>query len=216
MAISIEVTKREKGTNESLRADGKLPAVLYGPEQDSTPIALDYQNFERTWREAGESTVITLTGLEKDMDALIHDVDVHPVTGKVRHVDFYVFKAGQTITVDVPLEFVGSAPAEKSLGGTLIKVMHELEVEVLPKDLPHQIEVDISAMVDFDSVIHVSDLNLPEGVVPTAEPEEVIVSASRPKTDEEMEEESETEDADITSVEVEGAKDDADADDDAE
>lgn len=212
MAISIEVTKREKGTNDGLRAAGKLPAVLYGPEMESTPIALDHRQFERLWREAGESTVITLTGLDKDHDALIHDIDIHPVTGTIRHADFYVFRAGETITVDVPLEFVGSAPAEKSLGGTLIKVMHELEVEVLPKDLPHEIVVDVSAIVDFDSVIHVSDLDLPAGVTPTADPNDVVVSAARPKTDEEMEAESETDDADIASVEVEGEKEDKEGD----
>lgn len=207
MAISIEVTKREKGTNETLRANKKLPAVLYGPQQEAVSIAIDYSTFERTWRQVGESTVITLTGLEKDMDALIHDVDVHPVTQQIRHADFYVFKAGEKITVDVPLEFIGVAPAEKTLGGTLIKVMHELEVEVLPKDLPHEIQVDVSAVVDFDSPLHVGDLKLPEGVTPTANADEVVVAATPPKSDAEMEAmDEEGASGDIASIEVEGEK----------
>ena len=206
MAISIEVTKREKGTNEALRAEGKLPAVLYGPKQEATPIALDYRTFERTWRQAGESTVITLTGLASDMDALIHEVDRHPVTGKIRHADFYVFEAGKTITVSVPIEFIGTAPAEKTLGGTLIKVMHEIEVEVLPKNLPHEIKVDVSGVADFDSVVKIGDVAFPEGVTPTADPEEVVASAVAPKSDEEMEAMDDAGDADITSVEVEGEK----------
>src|SRR5581483_2294979 len=145
--MELTVEKRDKNLNlNTLRKAGKLPAVVYGRSEESTPIAVDRKIFEKLYKDAGESTVITLKGLGGDKDALIHEVSVHPVSGEAIHADFYAIQKGQTVTVAVPLEFEGVSPAVKDLGGTLVKVMHELEIECEPKDLPQHIMVDISSL----------------------------------------------------------------------
>jgi large subunit ribosomal protein L25 len=177
----------EKRTDKAvdLRGAGKVPAVFYGPKAASTPVSVSEAEFMRVWKEAGESTVVTLTGADEDHDALIHDVTVDPISDRVTHVDFYVIEKGKKVSVAVPLEFVGEAPAVKTYGGTLIKVMHELEIEALPKDLPHEITVDVSTLVTLDDQIKVSDIKLPSGVESTVDGEEVValVNAAKEETE---------------------------------
>jgi len=115
----------------------------------------------------------------KGHDVLIHEVQYHPIKGQPIHVDFYVVQKDKKIEVDVPLVFEGVAPAVKELGGNLVKVMHELPIEVLPKDLPHDIKVDVSGLATFESQILVKDIKLPSGVTVLAELEEVVVSISK-------------------------------------
>ena len=165
-----DITKKAK----TLRGQGFLPAVVYGRSQESTPIVLAAKEFEKVFRVAGESSVITLTGLLGDKEVLIQEVAVHPVSGIPIHADFYAIEKGQTVTVSVPLEFDGVSPAVKELGGILVKVMHELEMEVLPKDLPHSIHVDISKLVALDDQIKVSDLQLPASAKLSMSDDEVV------------------------------------------
>jgi len=208
--VTLSVSKREKGSKpRTLRTGGLLPAVFYGPKEESTSIAVDMRAFEKVWQEAGESTVITLTGIGDEKEALIQDVDVDPVTGTPRHIDFYIIEKGKKVTVETPLEFIGESPAVKNLGGTLVKVQHELEVEALPKDLPHELSVDISTLTTLDSVITVKDIALPEGVVAIAPPDEVVASIAAQKEEEET-----TGTIDMESIEVEkkGKKEEEGAD----
>ena len=127
------------------------------------------------------------------------------------HVDFFAVDANEKLEVGVKLEFVGVSEAVKSLGGTLVKVAHELEVECLPKDLPHEIVVDISKLATLDSVITVADLPLPTGVVAKALPEEVIASIAVGK-EEDLSAPVATLDADAIEVEKKGKKEEVDAD----
>lgn len=196
--MQLAVEKRDASKKpKSLRSKGSLPAVIYGRSEEATPIAVDMKSFQKVYREAGESSVITLTGLGEDKDALIHEVAVDPVTGAPLHADFYAIKKGQTVTVSVPLEFDGESPAVKSLGGILVKVMHELEIECQPKDLPHAIHVDISKLETLDSQIKVSDLSLPASAVLSIDPEEVVAMVSVAK-----EETEEAAPADLSSIEI--------------
>ncbi len=202
MTLTLSAKPRsEKGTRacRALRTQGLVPAVVYGAGAEPQSLTLTAKEFEKVWHDAGESTIIELSGLAKKATVLIHDVTVDPIYSLPTHVDLYAVRTDQAVTVEVPLVFVGVAPAEKELGGTLIKVMHELEVEALPKDLPHEIEVDISALVTFEDQLHVRDLVLPAGVQATAEPDEVVALVQAAH---EMEEESAAA-ADVTAVEVE-------------
>jgi len=97
------------------------------------------------------------------------------------HVDFFEVNMSETLTATVPLEFTGESAAVKAMGGTLVKVISEVEVQCLPKDLPHQLEVDISALKSFEDVITLADLALPSGVALTADPEEVIAKVQPPR-----------------------------------
>ncbi len=183
---------------ELLRKGGKIPAVFYGKKTESTPITLSRNEFVSAWRKVGESGVVTLKGKDT-VDTLIHAVDVDPVTDIPRHVDFYVFEKGKKVEIDVPLEFVGVAPVVKDLGGSLIKTLHEIKVSSDPQNIPHDIKVDISSLVDFDSKILAGDLHMPTGVELIELPTEVVAAAARPK-EEEVEE---SVPVDLSSIEVE-------------
>ena len=180
--ITLKVEKRDK--KESLgemRKAGQMPAVFYGKMEAATSIKLPFAIFEKTLKDAGESTILHLEGKDIDVDVLIHEVDLDPVTDKPRHADFYAIEKGKKLEIKIPLEFTGVAPAVKDLGGVLVKVMHEMEIEALPKDLPHKIEVDISKLATFDSVVTAADIKLPEGVTLKIKPEEVVASVYEPK-----------------------------------
>ncbi len=198
--ISLQVTNRPKGGSlEKIRNSGLMPAVFYGKKQESTPVSIPMVDFLKVWKQAGESSVVILKTDKGEVEALIHDVDLDPVTETPRHADFYVFEKGHKITLDIPLEFVGVSPAVKDLGGILIKVLHEIKIEAMPKDLPKKIEVDISSLVNFESQILAGDIKLSEGVALVESPTEVVALVSMPK--EEKEEEAAP--ADLSAIEVE-------------
>jgi len=218
MAITLKVEKRDIKTDvTALRNAGKIPAVFYGKKEASTPISIATVDFIKAYKTAGESSIVVLSGPDVDVESIIHDVDLHPVTGKPLHADFYVFEKGKKIKVDVPLEFVGVSPAVKELGGTLVKVLYSVEIEALPKDLPYKVGVDISSLVDFNSSIKAADIKLPAGVELSINGEDIIASVSEPKA----EEEEPTAPVDLSTIEVakkgkEAKEGGADAEDTAE
>jgi len=196
--LTINVEKRDpKASLSAIRKAGKMPAVFYGKKEASTPIMLPYALFEKTFKEAGESTILHLAGTGIDVDVLIHDVDLDPVTDKPRHADFYAIEKGKKLEIEVPVEFIGVAPAVKDLGGILVKVVHEVEISALPKDLPQKLEVDISSLVAFDSILTAKDIKLPEGVELKVKLDEVIASVYEPK-----EEVAEVAPVDLSTIEV--------------
>jgi large subunit ribosomal protein L25 len=200
--LTIQFEARDtNGSIGALKKAGMIPAVFYGPKEKSTPISVKETEFKKVWKEAGESSIIVLKNGTEEHEALIQDVDSHPVTDKTQHVDFYVIEKGKKLEVAVPLEFVGVAPAVKDLGGILVKVLHEMEIEALPKDLPHDIEVDISALTTLDSQILIKDLKLPAGVEAKLDPETVVAAIAVAKDEPE-----EAVVADISQIEVVGAK----------
>lgn len=184
---TLEFQKRTtSGKNAALKFEGKIPAVFYGPKEQATSITIKEIDFKKVWKEAGESSIITLKGDGEEHDVLIQDVDTHPVSGAARHADFYVIEKGKKLQVNVPLEFTGVSEAVKSLGGILIKVLHEVEIEAMPKDLPHDLTVDISALATLDSQILAKDVPLPSGVTLITGLEEVVAAITVAK--EEVEE----------------------------
>lgn len=183
---------------KALIAEGQMPAIVYGPSHEATAITLVQSEFMKLLRDAGESSVIELSGMGTPFQVLIHDVDRDPVTSLPRHADLYAIKKGAKVTVSVPLTFIGESPAAK-LGASIIKVLHELEVESDPSKLPHEIEVDLEVLAVSGDQIQIKDIKLPAGVVATGEPEDAIVIAK-----EEAEEVEETTEApDMSAIEVE-------------
>jgi len=176
--ITLSAQKRGSEQAKVLRRGGLLPAIIYGSKEVSTPIAIPLIAFEAALKEAGESSVITLTGTGEAKSVLIQEVVRHAVSGAIIHADLYAVEKGQTLSVTVPLTFVGVSPAVKELGGILVKVLHEIDVEAQPQNLPREIAVDISVLATLDSQIHVQDLVLPEGVTVELEPEEVVAMIS--------------------------------------
>ena len=198
--ISLEVKPRKIGGSlYKVRDEGFMPAVFYGKKEKSTPVSVRLADFSKVWKKAGKSSVVVLKSENGDVEALIQEVDLDPITEQPRHADFYVFEKGHKIKIDVPFEFIGTSVAVKDLGGTLIRVLHKLKIEAMPKDLPHKIEVDISPLVNFKSQILAGSLVLPDGVVLIEGPTEVIALVTEPKE----EKEEEVAPVDLSAIEVE-------------
>jgi large subunit ribosomal protein L25 len=182
--ITIEATKRDVKVNpKHMRKDGKMPAVFYGKGVESTPITVETSLFVKALREAGESTVVTLSVEGKKMSVLIHDTVRHAVRGDFMHADFLVVPMNEAIEVDVPVVFTGEAPAAK-LGAVIVKVLHEVTVSALPADLPHEITVDLGGLTEIHSTIKVSDLKLGKGIKIISDASEIIVSATEAEKEE--------------------------------
>lgn len=182
MTLTLKTETRDgKRRAGALRRAGKLPAVLYGRKQKAVSVAVSAPEFLKVWKQAGETGVVTLQTSEGELDALIHALDRDPLTEAVRHADFYVFEKGQKLKVKVPIAFIGVSPAVKDLGGVLVKVLRELEIEAEPRNLPHQIEVDVSLLAAFGNVITAKEIKLPPGVSLVALPDDVVASVYEPK-----------------------------------
>jgi large subunit ribosomal protein L25 len=199
--LTLNVEKRTVGgaSAVALRRNGSIPGVVYGAHQESISVSVSSSAFGKVLREAGEATIVSLTGLGESLPILIHEVDLDPLTNLPRHVDFYAVTKGQKVQVPIRLEFIGESPAVES-GANLVKVMHELEVEADPMNLPHSIEVNLSALAAIGDKIHVSDLALPSGVELVTPAEEVVALVQ--EVIEEKEEEIAAP-ADISTIEVE-------------
>jgi len=198
--LTLKAEMRSKTDKlEKIRKVGQIPAVFYGRKEASTPISIPKIDFLKVWKEAGESSIVTLETPEGVKESLIQDIDIDPMTGVPRHADFYVFEEGHKLEVDLTIEFVGISPAVKDLGGMLVKVLHELKIKAMPKDMPHNIKVDISSLTNFDDHILAQDIKLPVGVELEENPEEVVVLISAPRE----EKEEETAPVDFSTIEVE-------------
>src|SRR4029079_8994964 len=161
---------------EVLRKAGDIPAVFYGAGKETTHIALSKVEFKKIWRDAGESSAVKIEMPEGAVDVLIHEVQVDPITSEPIHADFLAIDMKKKIHVKVPLVFEGVAGAVKSGIGNLVKVLHEVEVEALPADLPHDLSVDISGLATLEDVVNVSDIKLPTGVTAITAGTDVVAS----------------------------------------
>ncbi len=197
--ITLKVELRDpKSKLAEIRAEGFVPAVFYGHKEKSTPCVFPLNAFKKVWKEAGESSVITLEMPKGKISALIHEVQMDPVKGVPIHVDFYAITKGQEVHVHVPIEFVGVSEAVKSLVGNLVKVLYEVEVKALPENLPHNVVVDISSLVTIDGQITAGDIVLPKGVTLVTGATDVVAAIAMAK-----EEVEEAPVMDLASIEVE-------------
>jgi len=175
--FAIKAQKRDTSVKlDALRKSGNLPAVFYGAGKDTTSISVGMIDFKKVWREAGESSAVKITTPDGTIDALIHEVQVDPVTDEPIHVDFLAIDMKKKIRVNVPLEFTGISNAVKSGIGNLVKSIHELEVEALPADLPHSLSADISKLETLKDQIFVYDVEIPAGVTLISNPSDVVAS----------------------------------------
>ena len=181
----------------TVRSNGMVPSVVYGASVENTPISVPSIDFVKVFKEAGESSTIVLDMEGKKVDVLIHEVQFDPVKGFPMHVDFLAVDMNKPVEVAIALEFAGVAPAEKAGLGTLVKVLHEIEVKALPKDLPHTITVDVSVLETLENQIHVKDIVLPSGVTVLTDADEVVALVAAAK------EEKEEAPVDLSAIEVE-------------
>ncbi len=182
--ISLQANTRELSTRtaKGLYRQGLIPAELYGHGVQNQHLSVNLIDFTKVLRKAGESTIIGLVLPNGDIkNVLIQDVQAHYLTTEPIHVDFLEVRMDEEITANIPLEFIGESHAVKAFGGTLVKVLSEVEVECLPGDLPQHLEVDISKLASFDDVVEVKDIKVSGKVKIKAEADEVVAKVQEPR-----------------------------------
>jgi len=197
MTMTITAQSRDtKQDLDTLRGEGLVPAVYYGQGNDAVAITLDKQDMITLWHEAGTSTIIDLTTEEGVQKVLIQDMQIHPVTQKLLHVDFMIVDMTKPIQISVSLEFINEAPAEKHGLGILNTAVSEIEIEVPAADLPSHIDVDLSVLETLEDTIHASDLVIPSSATLLTDADTLVATVSEAKEEEEEEVE-----MDLTAIE---------------
>ncbi len=171
---------------KKLRKTGYIPAVLYGHGVKSLSLMVDAKEFNRAFKEAGETSLLHLVLGGKKHNVLIHDLATGPLSGEILHVDFFEVKMDEKIKTKVPLVFVGESSAVKGEGGVLVKAMQEVELEALPQDLPKEIEVEISGLETFEDKIYIKDLKVSGSVKILADSEEMVAAVAPPRSEKEL------------------------------
>jgi large subunit ribosomal protein L25 len=185
--VSIEVQPREetgKNANRRARAAGRIPAVVYGGGKESVAISVDRKTLLDSMKgHSGEHPIYLLKLGDKDRHAMIRDMEVHPISRQVIHIDFQRVMMDQKIRVAVPVELIGTAVGVKVEGGMLDFVTREVHVECLPGQIPKHLEAEVTDL-HVGQHVEARDLKLPEGVVLLDDPDRVLASVSHSRTEE--------------------------------
>lgn len=187
--LILQAKKREVvGKKVSqLRKQNLIPASLYGHKIKPMNLTVDYLAFEKLFNQAGESTLVDLIIDDgKPVKILISDVQLDSVTNQIIHADFHQVRMDEKLRAEIQLKFIGEAPAVKELSGVLVTSIHEVEVECLPQDLVHEIEVDLSSLKTFDDVIKISDIKIAAGLKILHTADDVVVLVQEPRSEKEL------------------------------
>ncbi len=193
--VELNVAVRHKTGKEiarKLRNQGLIPAIIYGPGSEPVPLAVKANELKRVlYRYRGEQILFNLTlednGSTTQKMALVKELQYHPVTDEILHVDFYEISMEREVEVEVPIELVGKAKGVEA-GGHLQQLLHTMTVACLPGAIPDKIQVDVSGL-EVGDVLHVRDLTPPEGVRYLDNPDEPVVTILAPEEAEEVAEE---------------------------
>jgi large subunit ribosomal protein L25 len=174
-----------KGAARKLRAQGSIPAVVYGKAKEGRPIMVSARDLQRLLLKstAGINTLIDLQIDDGEEVVIVKELQREPVGGDYLHADFYTVDLTQKIEVSVPLHFVGKAPGV-DLGGILDHPLREIELRCLPRAIPESIDVDVSTL-EIGQSIHVRELQLPANVEVVSDPELAVAAVATPRAEEE-------------------------------
>ena len=164
-------TETKKGAARRLRRAGRIPAVMYG-HREPLLLSIDAREFARKFQQISESTIIHLAAGEATYDVLVKDFQANNIIERLEHIDFFEIERGKVLRARVLLHFAGN-PIGVRQGGLQELLVHEIEVESLPRDLPERIDVDIEHL-DVGQSLHVADIDPPEGVRFVTSPDQVV------------------------------------------
>lgn len=190
----------KKGASRRLRRDGRIPGIVYGHDEP-IPISISGREFHKEFHTISESTLIKLAVDGKERQVLVKDYQEDIIKGDILHIDFYEVEMGKALQTHVPIILDGS-PVGVREGGVLEHGIYELEISCVPKDLPAEVHVDISALQIGDS-IHVSDITPPEGVTILNNEDQTVAVCASPRA---MEAEIEAEEAEAAAEAAEAAE----------
>ena len=201
--FSLTAQKREmkKRGAQKLRAEGFIPAVLYGRDVAPLSLSVKYQDFDRVYTKAGSSSVVLVDVAGDARNVLIHEVSYDPITSKYSHIDLHQIRMDEKVRAEIDIIIQGTAPAVKEQGGILISNLDKIEIECLPGDLIHDITVSVDGLANLRDSIHVSDLKFPEGIEVITPAEEVVVLVEEPRSEAELDALNEEIKEDVESVE---------------
>jgi large subunit ribosomal protein L25 len=202
--ISLKVEPREIVGKKvkNLRAQGIIPAIVYGRHKAAKSISITLKEFDNAYRQAGTSSLIELDIAGEKINVLAHEPQYNPVTEHPIHVDFYRVRMDEKIKTEIPLQFIGESEAVSQLDGTLVTPRDNIEVECLPNDLVREMTVDLSVLKTFENQIKVNDLRPPQGIEIVTDSDEVIALVEPPRSEEELAElDKPTADEEATAVE---------------
>lgn len=182
VALSASARSTEHSV-KNLRKQGQVPAVVYGNNVENTQIQCEEVALMKAFVKAGESTLVDLDIGGKKMPVLFHVVDFDPVSDRMNHVDFYAVDMKKEVEAEIPFAFEGESPAVKE-GAVLVKAMDAVTVRCLPANLPHNIPVELSKLVEMGSSLTLRDISIPEGVEIVSDMDSVIVVAQEPRVEE--------------------------------
>jgi large subunit ribosomal protein L25 len=180
MELTIDCQPRPEGSKpNSLRREGQLPAVLYGHKgAESLSLTIPVKQAELLLRDASLNNTliqVNIPHLSWTGKALLREVQTHPWRGTPYHISFFAVAAQDSLEVDVPLHFVGTAKGIKEGGGSLDPSLSSLHVKCAPDSIPEQIEIDVSDLGVGDA-LHIGDIKLPAGVVALGDAHRTVVS----------------------------------------
>ncbi|HVW66288.1 MAG TPA: 50S ribosomal protein L25 [Candidatus Peribacteraceae bacterium] len=182
--IPLKAAARPKDTHAGqLRRSGQVPGVVYG-NTDNTLFSIEEIALKKAYTKAGESTLVELDIEGKTIPVLFQSVDFDPVSDRMIHVDFYAVDMKKEVEAEVHIRFENESPAVKESGAILVTALHEVTVSALPANLPHDIALDLSKLVEMEGTLTVADLIAPQGVTILDDPETVIVIAQEPREEE--------------------------------
>jgi len=194
-SVSLKVYPRaatRRNALTPLRAAGRIPAVIYGAGHEPQSLEVDSRELDTVLHHHVSETVLVDLNVENDNRAqrlaLVQDVQHHPLSRKVLHVDFHEVSADEPVIVPIPVESTGEAVGVKTGGGVLEHVLHKIKVRALPKDLPEAIIVDVSNL-EIGRAIHLGEVQAPPGVEILGNRELVVFACAAPKTEAEAVEE---------------------------
>jgi large subunit ribosomal protein L25 len=189
--LNLSIQRRTKlGTTgaHALRAEGKIPGVVYGHGNVPDHVALDAHAFEDLLHRAGRNAIITLTDeSQKRQTALVRDVQIHPVSRRIVHADLQRVSADEAITAKLAIIAVGVAEGVKSAGAVMDVVVHEIEIEGPASQIPENLEVDVTPLGVHDHVT-AADVALPAGFKLVTPPETVVITIEMSRTARDLEE----------------------------
>lgn len=187
--VALQASARAKDAHiKQMRRAGHVPAIIYGNKADNILIHCEEVSLKKAYTKAGESTLVELDLGEKKLPVLFHAVDFDPVSDRFIHVDFYAVDMKKKVTAEVHIRFEGESPAVKEHGAILVTALHEVEVECLPADLPHDLAIDIAGLKEFRDTLTVANIIVPKGVKILTPAESVIAIAQQPREEEKVEE----------------------------
>lgn len=174
---------------KKLRASGRVPATIYGRQAKPQNLEVNSKEFADLLNHSASENLLVDLSVDNDARskrlALVQEIQHHPLDGKVLHVDFHEVAEDEKVTVQVPVETTGEAVGVKTGGGTLEHILFKLKVRSLPKDLPEQIILDVTAL-EIGKSIHLGDIKAPEGVEIIGDKHITVVAVSAPRAEEEV------------------------------